>query len=182
MFEILFILCYFLAVYRLDQFYLNRYFWDNNCKLERVLTSFIQPFMELFANGMTAHFWHFEDLDWKTNSIEKKYFLELNNFRPPFRIFDKGKFLAILTAAWVDCNPWQTCAIIRPKNYKGKWKIFFPLSSNICQEEKCSHYGRVKVVIDGKGNILGRDLNGNFIELEVLGYCLAFEKTHILFV
>ena len=181
MFEFLFIFCYILAVWRLDNFYSNRYFWNANCTLERILTSTMQPFMEIFANGMTAHFWHFEDLDFETSSLEKKYFLELDNFVPQFRIFDRGKFLAILTSAWVDVNPWQTCAVIRPKSYKGKWKIFFPLG-NVCQEEKCSHQGSVKVVVDGKGVILGRDLNGNSIELELLGYCQAFQKTHILFV
>ena len=192
---------YTLACFRLDKFYMGRYFWDEDCNRkqnknqlgERFWTGLLQPFMELFGNGMTAHFWHFNTIkilesNYKENHKEnyKNYELVLESSLRQFRIFDKGFIVAVLTSAWVDINPFQTCAIIKPTkdNTDILWKIFFAtdVQNGLFQEEKCSHRGAVKVVIDGQGSVWGRDINGNFIELEIVEYCKAYQNTHILFV
>jgi hypothetical protein len=181
-FLFLLIVLYLLAAFRLDIFYSGRYFWQEGQDKERFFTGLLQPFMELFGNGMTAHFWHFKDVKFETKDLDKKFLLKLSNHKKPFRRLSSGKFLAVLTSAWVDTNPLQDCAIIKPKNYNGKWQLFFPINSKICQLEKCSHYGAVKVAVDGSGTILAKDEQGKFIELELVEYCKAWQQTHILFV
>lgn len=176
---------YILAVIRLDLFYNNRYFWDRNCRWQRVGTSLIQPLMELFGNSMTAHFWHFRELKLDRNSFDyAKYILQLNSYKKPFRKFNHIPVLSFFTSAYVDVNPFQSCAIIQPKEYSGKWKIVFARNwtNNLFGIEKCSHIGSVKVVIDGSGGIMGQGEDGNLIELELVKYCKAWQHTDVLFV
>lgn len=179
---VLAVFLYSLAAFRLDIFYSGRYFWPKNMKKERFFTSLMQPFMELFGNGMTAHFWHFQDVVYSIKNLDKKFILNLTNNKKPFRKLNNGKFLAVLTSAWVDTYPFQDCAIIKPKNYTGKWRLFFPISSKVCQIEKCSHIGAVKVVVDGNGQVLAKNEKDEFIELELVKYCKAWQDTHILFI
>jgi hypothetical protein len=179
------ILLYFLAIIRLDLFYNNRYFWNQNCRWERVGTSLIQPIMELFGNSMTAHFWHFQDFTIDRNCFEHdKFILQLNSNRKSFRKFNNIPILSFFSSAYVDINPFQTCAIIRPKDYIGKWKIVFARdwNHNLFSIEKCSHVGAVKVVVDGSGGIMGQGESGSLIELELVKYCKAWQNTYILFV
>ncbi len=174
-----------MAIFRLDLYYANRYFWNNNCKWERVGTSLMQPLMELFGNSMTAHFWHFENFKLDRNSFDhNKYVLQLNSSQNTFRRFGKLPILSFLSSAYVDINPFQTCAIIKPKNYKGKWKIVFARDwdNNIFSIEKCSHLGSVKVIVDGSGGIMAQNQNNELIELELVQYCKAWQSTDILFV
>jgi hypothetical protein len=181
----IFISIYFLVAIRLDLFYNNRYFWNNNCRWERVGTSMIQPIMELFANSMTAHFWHFQDFQLDHNCFEHdKYILQLDSNNKSFRKFNNIPVLSFFSSAYVDVNPFQSCAIIRPKNYIGKWKIVFARDWNrdLFSIEKCSHLGAVKVVVDGSGGIMGQDDEGKLIELELVKYCKAWQNTDILFV
>jgi hypothetical protein len=183
---IVFVSLYFLAVYRLDKFYMGKYFWDQNCEKERFFTCLLQPFMELFGNSMTAHFWHFKNiyLSQEQKQVIYNFELPVNSSCKPFRVFNRGKPIAIITSACVDVNPMQECVIIQPKIHTGKWKLFFAVSydNGLFQEEKCSHIGAVKVAIDGTGTLLGRDLEANFIELEILKPCKAHQDTHILMV
>ena len=183
--QIILILFYFIAVIRLDLFYNNRYFWNKNCKWERVGTSLIQPIMELFGNSMTAHFWHFENFYLDRNSFDhSKYILQLNSPKNSFRMFNKIPILSFISSAYVDVNPFQTCAIIRPKTYQGKWKLVFARdwNNNIFSIEKCSHIGKVKVVVDGNGGIMGQGENGDLLELELIKYCKAWQCNEILYV
>lgn len=187
LFLALIITLYLLACYRLDKHYSGRYFWDTNCHKEKICTNLLQPFMELLGNGMTAHFWHFRTLPIKNCNFKPKFELKLQSNRPATRIFSKGLFLSIITSIWVDINPFQRCAVIKPV-YSSEitpntlWKIWFMTGTQTTQEEKCSHFGTVKIVVDGQGGIFGRETDGNFIELEVVTYCKAYQNTHILFV
>ena len=183
--QIILILIYILAAIRLDLFYNNRYFWNPNCKWQRVGTSLIQPIMELFGNSMTAHFWHFEDLYLDHNSLDHdKYILQLNSSRRSFRMFNKIPILSFFSSAYVDVNPFQTCAIIQPKSYQGKWKIVFARDWNndIFSIEKCSHLGAIKIVVDGTGGILGQSESDELLELELVKYCKAWQDTDVLYV
>jgi hypothetical protein len=176
---------YFLAIIRLDLFYNNRYFWNQGCKWERVGTSLVQPIMELFGNSMTAHFWHFHNFQMDHNCFEHdKYILQLNSDRNSFRKFNNIPVLSFFTSAYVDVNPLQTCAIIKPKNYAGKWKIVFARNwnHNVFSIEKCSHIGAVKLIVDGNGGIMGQGEDGKLIELELVKYCKAWQSTDVLFV
>lgn len=182
---LIFVLIYILAAIRLDLFYNNRYFWNDNCRWERVGTSLIQPIMELFGNSMTAHFWHFEDFEFDHNSFDhSKYILQLEASRKSFRRLNKLAIVSFLTSAFVDVNPFQTCAIIQPKGYHGKWKIVFARdwSNDLFSVEKCSHIGAVKVVVDGNGGIIGQGEDGKLVELELVKYCKAWQNTDILYV
>jgi hypothetical protein len=179
------VLLYILAIIRLDLFYNNRYFWNSNCKRERAGTSLIQPFMELFGNSMTAHFWHFQNFEMDHNSFDHdKYILQLNSTKKSFRTFNKIPILSFLTSAYIDVNPFQTCAIIQPKNFQGKWKIVFARNwnRNVFSIEKCSHMGPVKVIVDGNGGIMGQGQDEQLIELEVIKYCKAWQFTDVLFI
>lgn len=182
---ILIIILYFLTVFRLDLFYNNRYFWNKNCKWERVCTSSIQPLMELFGNSMTAHFWHFENFHLDHNCFERgKYILQLTSKKKSLRKFNKIPILSFFSSAYVDVNPFQSCAIIQPKDYNGKWKIVFARNwnHNIFSIEKCSHIGPVKVVVDGNGGIMGQSEEGELIELRLVQYCKAWQRTDVLYV
>lgn len=173
------IFIYAIWVWRLDIFYSGRYFWDQNCDLERFLTALLQPFMEIFGNSMTAHFWHFK----KQRLGTKPILLELKSWKKPFRLIGGNKFADILTSAWVDTNPNQQTAIVRPKTYKGDWKLVsFTDQTGVFEVEKCSHIGAVKVVVDGNGSIMAIDQNNNWIELELVNYCKAWQNTHILMI
>ena len=174
-----------MAIIRLDLFYNNRYFWNKNCSWERVGTSLIQPIMELFGNSMTAHFWHFENYKLDRNSFDhNKYILQLYSPKSSFRRFNNVPILSFFSSAYVDVNPLQTCAIIKPKNYDAKWKIIFARdwNNNIFSIEKCSHIGAVKIVVDGKGGIIGQGENQELIELELIKYCRAWQHTDILYI
>jgi hypothetical protein len=182
---ILLIVLYFLAVIRLDLFYNNRYFWNKNCRWERIGTSLIQPIMELFGNSMTAHFWHFDNFELDRNSFEHdKCILQVSSTKKSFRLFNNVPILSFFSSAYVDVNPFQKCAIIQPIDYKGKWKIVFARNWDQDQFciEKCSHIGPVKIVVDGSGGMMGQGEHGEFVHLELVQYCKAWERTDILFV
>lgn len=177
---IFFVLIYSLAVFRLDQYYANRYFWDSGCGRERFWSSATQPIMELIGNSMVAHFWCFKTIK---GNIEIPHYckLDISCDKPMFRKFNSG-IETVLRSAWVDINPKQTCAIIEPVNHIGKWKIFFQTGIGIYQEAKFSHRGKVKIAIDGPGQIYGRDLKGNFLELVIIDKVEAWKRTDILMV
>jgi hypothetical protein len=177
---VVFILIYALAVFRLDQYYSNRYFWDKGCNRERFGSSVGQPVMELFGNSMVAHGWCFCTYK-KHIDIPSSCKLVIECEKPLFRKFNSG-LATLFTSAWVDINPLQTCAIIEPVEYTGKWKIFFQTGIGIYQEAKFSHVGQVKIVVDGQGEIYGRDLKGNFVELQIVDRVKAWERTDILMV
>ena len=176
----LFLLIYLLTVFRLDQHYSNRYFWDEDCGWQQFWSSIGQPIMELFGNSMIAHFWCFETIRGKI-IIPSHCRLQIPCQSPPFRRFNRG-LETVLRSAWVDVNPNQLCAIVQPVDYIGRWKIFFQTGGNTFQEAKFSHTGAVKVVVDGSGQMYGRDLSGVFIELEILQNVKAWQRTDILMV
>ena len=171
---------YILSAFRLDQYYANRYFWDQGCRWERFGSSASQPVMELFGNSMIAHGWCFRTFK-KNIDIPVGCKLIIECQKPLFRKFNSG-IATLFTSAWVDINPFQNCAIIEPVNYDNKWKIFFQTGIGIYQEAKFSHCGKVKIVVDGQGEIYGRDLNGNFLELRIIDRILAWERTDVLMV
>ncbi len=173
-------LIYALAVFRLDQYYSNRYFWDVGCGRERLSSSLGQPIMELFGNSMVAHGWCFRTFK-QHIEIPQGCKLSIECEKPIFRKFNSG-LVTLLTSAWVDINPKQTCAIIQPRNYEGQWKIFFQTGIGIYQEAKFSHRGQVKIVVDGQGEIYGRDSQSNFIELEIVDRVESWQRTDILMV
>ena len=180
----LFLCGYLIVCVALDQYYSRLYQWQNNCLLQRFLTSLGQPIMEIIGNGMTAHFWHFERFAFDKTKIDSKYILNVGNKPFSVRVFDRNKLLAILTSIWVDINPFQDCLIIKPKNYDGQWSLVFPkhYDNNIFEQEKCLHTGQVKVVIDGQGMLLARDSNGNWLELEITNSCKAYQYRNVLFI
>jgi hypothetical protein len=181
MIEVLvFVVLYALAVFRLDQYYSDRYFWDTGYAKERIASSVGQPLMELFGNSMVAHTWCFRTFK-RHIDIPHNCKLSIECEKPLFRKFNSG-ILTFITSAWVDVNPMQECAIIQPKDYTDKWKIFFQTGIGIYQEAKFSHRGQIKIVVDGQGEIYGRDLDGNFLELEIVGRCKAWKRTDILMV
>jgi hypothetical protein len=183
--QVLFLLLYILAAIRLDLFYNNRYFWNQNCRLERFATSAIQPLMEIFGNSMTAHFWHFENFKMDHNCFDHdKYILQLHSNKKPFRKLNNIPLVTFFTSAFVDINPLQSCAIIQPKSYIGKWKLVFARdwSHDVFSIEKCSHIGPAKVVVDGAGGIIAVDQQGELIELELVRYCKAWQHTEVLYI
>jgi hypothetical protein len=177
---LVFVIVYGLAAFRLDQYYSNKYFWDTSCIRERLASSAGQPLMELFGNSMIAHTWCFRTFKQHID-IPHNCKLSIDCEKPLFRKFNSG-WLTFITSAWVDINPMQECAIIQPKDYYGKWKIFFQTGIGIYQEAKFSHIGQVKIVVDGQGEIYGRDQNGKFLELEIVSRCKAWKRTDILMV
>ncbi len=182
------ILFYLLTAIILDQVYNRCYFWDANCIPQRIATSLLQPLMEIFGNGMTAHTWHFEYFK-VTETIDQKYRLDVcpkhpNKANKSFRKFNSNPILRILTSALVDINPFQEALIIMPKNHNGKWKIAFEVNqnNNIYQKAKYSHIDKVKILVDGEGCIMGMDDKDNFIELKSVGSCRAYQHRNILLV
>lgn len=174
---------YLLYVILLDWYYFRRYQWDSQCILERACTGLIQPLMELIGNRMSAHFWHFKKLKLQTKP-EPKYYLKVGHHTNPSRFFGKNRLLEIFSSAIVDVNPVQPCAIIKPKHHEKKWKLIYPTNLNN-QEfdiEKCSHIGQAKIVLAGEGYVLAQDESGNWIELEIIQNCKAFERRDVLFI
>ena len=140
--------------------------------------------MEIFGNSMTAHFWHFKKIDFDLSDIPNKMVLNVGTNTSSFRVFHKNRFFAVLTSAFVDINPLQTCLVIKPKNSNKPWKLFYPLNleKGKFEEEKCSHIGEAKIIVDGNGCVLARDIDGNFLELEIVQHCLAWQRTDVLFI
>jgi hypothetical protein len=178
-----FLIIYIITAIILDYFYSKKYTWNQNCTLERVATSSIQPIMEIIGNGMTAHNWTFKNILIKKQIPEGcKLCYEVS--QNPFAKLHSKRIKRILTSAVVDINPFQPAAIIRPKNYEGKWKICFEIDKNqgLYQIAKYSHTGKVKILIDGSGYIMGMDSSGEFLELEIVEYCKAWQRRDVFLV
>jgi hypothetical protein len=175
---------YLVLVVVLKSKYSRLYFWNKDCIIEEIATNLIQPIMELIGNSMTAHNWHFQRLDNPNSTEIHSKITCIRSNTKPIRKFDSGFVKMILTSAFVDVNPLQQCAILRPKSYTYKWKIAFPtdLSKDEFKIEKCSHFGAVKIVIDGSGCNFGIGEKGEIIELEVVEICKAYQRKDILFV
>jgi hypothetical protein len=180
----IFILIYLAFAIVLDYSYSKKYKWCKNCFKERFLTGILQPFMEVFGNKMTAHFWHFRPVKIDKDTIKPNFVLEIKDYSKSNRIFGKNKLLSILSSIWVDINPNQKCFVIRPIDYDGFWQLVFPTDWNNSkfEEEKCFHKGLAKIVIDGSGFIMARDFDGNFIQIEVVLECKASEFKDVLFI
>jgi hypothetical protein len=148
------------------------------------LTGLLQPFMELFGNRMTAHFWHFRKIKLNKNELLSNHILQVQGSLKTKRIFGRNKLLAILTSIWVDINPQQNCLIIQPIDYTGQWQLVFPSNwdQGIFEEEKCFHRGPAKIVVDGSGIVMARNSNGKFVELQIITKCKAYQNRHILFI
>jgi hypothetical protein len=178
------VVIYLVFVVVLKSKYSGLYFWNDGCGKEQTATDLLQPLMEIVGNSMTAHNWHFEKYN-STNidQIHSKILCIRTN-KKPIRRFDSGFIAMILTSAFVDINPFQQCAILKPKIHQGKWKIAFPsdLDSGEFKIEKCSHIGAVKIVIDGSGCNFGVSETGEIIDLELVELCKAYERKDILFV
>jgi hypothetical protein len=164
--------------------YSKVYTWDKkNTFFERLGTALLQPFMDVFANKKTTHFWSWKEIQLHTDIVKLSHCKPLEvKCDVKYRHFNAG-IRSIITGAFVDVNPRQPCVIIRPKTYKNNWKLAFATNNEgLMQIPKFSHVGVIKIVLDGDGHLFGLDMNNNFIELEIVSYCRADQQKDVLFV
>jgi len=164
----------FLAIYTLFASLLafvdhNKYFYRGSKNLEAFTTTFFQPFMNVFGNGKVTHYFHFEYLDNlekdKLNSIKSLQIKNDSNFRN----LAGNTFSRYATSAVADLGYIRTAAVISPKEpLDQRWSLAFcTADKKLCQKSNLLHFGEIKILVDGTGDIYGLSESGEFIELKL---------------
>ncbi len=157
---------YVLIAYFFYFVYPPRYSYRKENFSQTQATILIQPFMEVFGYQKVSH-WY----DWKDVSEA-----EIPKIIQPLSIFASSDYRKLdeknpIRNTLASLGKVTESAIVEPVNYSGKWSIVFCTQDRgLCQESNILVKGRVKILVDGNGELWGKSQQNEIIQLRIVGY------------
>jgi hypothetical protein len=138
-----------------------------------------QPIVDLAIDRKVSYGFDWRELD--SERIDKSVL--------PLTLRSKEEQLADYSQDWDsrnlqrDLGYVREAAIIRPKNYSGKWSLVYCTSQRqVCEQSNLLHAGEVKVLLDGQTEMWGLNEDGQYIQLELVRYLDRNQAKDVLFV
>lgn len=129
-------------------------------------TILMQPVMEVFGYQKVSHWYDWKDISQNDipKNIQPVSILASDNYR---KLDEKNS----VRNAFASFGRVKEAAIIEPVNYSGKWSLIFcTQEKSLCQESNILAKGRIKILVDGNGELWGKSQENEIIQLRIIGY------------